>query len=157
MNLPHVTIYTDGACSGNPGPGGWGAYLIYLDANKKEVTKNLSGYEEYTTNNKMEITAAIQGLASLKTKCNVDIYTDSIYVKNGITIWIHNWIKNQWRKKHNVEVKNIDLWQKLHELAAKHNINWHWVKGHGNNRGNIIADELAVYARKQAEVIYANK
>ncbi|MDX1923741.1 MAG: ribonuclease HI [Rickettsiaceae bacterium] len=141
-----VIIYTDGACSGNPGPGGWGAIMRYKNTNKE-----ISGYELHTTNNQMELLAAIEALSILKRKCSVEIYTDSIYVKNGITVWIHGWIENNWRKKHSSEVKNKELWQKLHSLCQKHNIIWHWVKGHSNNPGNIAADALAVAARKKAE------
>ncbi len=141
-----VQIYTDGACSGNPGPGGWGAVLIY-----KNVEKEIYGYELDSTNNKMELRAAIEALSLLKRKCDVDLYTDSIYLKNGMTLWLENWVKNNWSKKHRGEVKNIELWQKLQELSEKHNIIWHWVKGHATNPGNIKADLLAVKGRKKAE------
>lgn len=141
-----VTIYTDGACSGNPGPGGWGAYLIY-----KNTEKDISGYELDTTNNKMEMIAAIEALSILKRKCDVDLYTDSVYLKDGMTKWMPGWIANNWRKKHSGEVKNVELWQKLNELSSKHNIIWHWVKGHSSNAGNNRADDLAVNARKKAE------
>jgi ribonuclease HI len=144
--LSRVIIYTDGACSGNPGPGGWAAILIYNDS-KKEI----SGYEIETTNNKMELTAAIEALNILKRSCDVDLYTDSVYLKNGMTDWLPKWISNNWRKKHSGEVKNIDLWQKLHDLSQKHNIMWHWVKAHANNELNNRADALAVIARKKAE------
>jgi ribonuclease HI len=144
--LARVQIYTDGACSGNPGPGGWGAYLIY-----ENVEKEISGYELDTTNNKMEMLAAVEALSILKRKCYVDLYTDSVYLKNGMTEWLPNWIANNWRKKHRGEVKNIDLWQKLHELSQNHNIIWHWVKGHAENTGNNRADALAVAARRKAE------
>ncbi len=146
MIIPNVTIYTDGACSGNPGPGGWGAQILC-----KSKEKRISGYELYTTNNAMELMAAIEALSILKTKCNIDLYTDSIYVQNGMTKWIYSWIENNWRKKHSSEVKNKELWQKLHSLSQKHNVIWHWVKGHSNNQGNIVADMLAVSARKEAE------
>lgn len=141
-----VQIYTDGACSGNPGPGGWGAYLIY-NSSEKEIF----GSVLETTNNKMELLAAIEALSILKRKCDVDLYTDSIYLKNGMTEWLKVWVQNNWRKKHSGEVKNIELWQKLQELAQKHNIVWHWVKGHSTNEGNIKADLLAVKGRKIAE------
>lgn len=143
-----VEIYTDGACSGNPGPGGWGAYLKYGD-----VTKDISGYELETTNNRMEMIAAIEALSILKRKCIVELYTDSVYLKNGMTIWLPEWIANGWRKKHRGEVKNLELWQKLHEISNYHNIMWYWVKGHSDNYGNQRADSLAVRARKQAEEI----
>lgn len=141
-----VQIYTDGACSGNPGPGGWGALLIY-GKHKKEI----SGYEKDTTNNRMELLAAIEALNSLKVKSNVELYTDSVYLKNGMNEWLPNWIANNWRKKHSGEVKNSDLWKMLNTLNEKHNIIWKWVKGHSTNEGNIIADRLAVEARKEAE------
>lgn len=146
MNLPEVVIYTDGACSGNPGPGGWGALILY-----KGREKRISGLDLYTTNNKMELMAAIEAISCLTKKCNVNLYTDSVYVKNGITQWIEGWIASNWRKKHSTEVKNKELWQKLHSLSQKHNIIWHWVKGHSNNQGNNIADMLAVEKRKEAE------
>jgi ribonuclease HI len=141
-----VKIYTDGACSGNPGPGGWGAHLIY-----KNTKKDISGYELDTTNNRMEMVAAIEALAILKQKCDIDLYTDSVYLKNGMTLWMPTWLSNNWRKKHSGEVKNIELWQKLNELSSNHNIIWHWVKGHSSNEGNNRADDLAVQARKKAE------
>jgi len=144
--MKRVQIYTDGACSGNPGPGGWGAYLIY-----NGTEKEIFGHDIDTTNNKMEMMAAIEALSILTRKCDVDLYTDSIYLKNGMTEWLPGWITNNWRKKHRGEVKNLDLWQKLHELSQKHNIIWHWVKGHSNNAGNIKADILAVRGRKKAE------
>jgi ribonuclease HI len=133
--MKEVTIYTDGACSGNPGKGGFGAYLIY-----KDVTKKIAGYEEFTTNNRMELKGAIEGLKCLQEKCNVTIYTDSMYLKNGITIWIHKWLQNDWNKG---KIKNVDLWMELYALVNFHNVEWHWVKGHDTNAGNIIADELA--------------
>lgn len=144
---PHqkVIIYTDGACSGNPGPGGWGVYMIYGKHEKK-----LHGSALDTTNNRMELTAAIEALKALKTRCDVDLYTDSVYVKDGITSWIDNWIKNNWRTSNKNLVKNVDLWQNLHNLTADHNVTWHWVKGHSTNIGNNIADELAVLGRDKA-------
>jgi len=146
MQKTRVQIYTDGACSGNPGPGGWGAYMVY-----GSTVKEIFGHELDTTNNKMEMKAAIEAISSLKRNCDIDLYTDSMYLKNGITEWLPNWIKNNWRKKHNSMVKNLELWQKLHELSQKHNIIWHWVKGHANNEGNNRADSLATKARKMAE------
>jgi len=133
-----VVIYTDGACKGNPGPGGWGALLQY-NGHERE----LSGGEAATTNNRMELTAVIQALASLKRRCSVAIYTDSQYVKNGIQSWIHIWKHNGWRTADKKTVKNVDLWQELDWLAAKHQVSWHWVRGHAGTPGNHRADELA--------------
>ena len=141
MSLKKTTIYTDGACSGNPGPGGWGAVLIY-NGHEKE----LSGGEKDTTNNRMELTATIESLNALKEKSEVDLYTDSTYVKDGITKWIHNWKKNGWKTAARKPVKNSDLWQKLDEAILNHDINWKWVKGHSGNEGNEKADKLAVNA-----------
>lgn len=148
MNIPEVTIYTDGACSGNPGPGGWGAYMLYKDSEKK-----IYGPEANTTNNRMEIMASIKALESLKKRCKVDIFTDSVYVQKGITIWIYNWLKDNWRGSDKKLVKNADLWQNLYDLVQKHDIKWHWIKGHANNNGNIIADELACLGRDEAKRI----
>jgi len=133
-----VVIYTDGACSGNPGKGGWGAILIYGE-NKKEI----SGYSKLTTNNKMELQAVIEALSLLKRKCNVEIWTDSSYVKNGITEWIHDWKKRNWKNSKKEAVKNQELWQKLDELNNFHNIKWNWIKGHAENELNERADKLA--------------
>ncbi len=135
---PEVTIYTDGACSGNPGPGGWGAVLISGD---KE--KDLNGGEADTTNNRMELMGAIEALKALKKPCKVDLYTDSTYVRKGIMEWIHSWKKNGWRTADKKPVKNADLWQMLEEEAKKHAITWHWVKGHSGHPLNERADELA--------------
>lgn len=145
-SLPSVEIYTDGACSGNPGPGGWGALLIFKD-NKKEIF----GHELDTTNNRMEIQAAISALQSLKKPCKIKLYTDSVYVQKGITEWIHNWKRNNWRKSDNKPVKNSDLWKNLQQEIEKHNIMWYWVKGHANNHGNIAADRLATKGRDIAK------
>lgn len=134
-----IIIYTDGACSGNPGPGGWGALLIY---GKHE--KELYGGDVDTTNNRMEIQAAIEGLSALKRSSHVEIYTDSTYVKKGITEWIHNWKKNNWRNANRKPVKNADLWQQLDEAASRHDVTWKWVKGHAGDPGNERADQLAV-------------
>ena len=133
-----VTIYTDGACRGNPGPGGWGVLLT-----KGSVTKELFGGEPHTTNNRMELTAVIKALSALKVPCEVDLYTDSQYVRHGITAWIHNWKKNGWKTADKKPVKNADLWQALEAAAARHKIDWHWVRGHADNPGNLRADELA--------------
>ena len=133
-----VVIYTDGACKGNPGPGGWGALLQY-DGTERE----LFGGEEHTTNNRMEMTAVIRALESLKRRCPVTIYTDSQYVKNGIETWIHGWKRNGWKTSDRKPVKNADLWRELDALAAQHAITWRWVKGHANTPGNERADALA--------------
>lgn len=133
-----VTIYTDGACKGNPGPGGWGAWL---SCNGKE--KELFGGEADTTNNRMELTAVIRALEALKRSCTVDLHTDSKYVQQGITAWIHGWKKNGWRTSDKKPVKNDDLWKALDELAHQHQIKWHWVKGHAGHAGNERADQLA--------------
>lgn len=135
---PHVTIYTDGACSGNPGPGGWGAILI-SGVHRKE----LNGGEALTTNNKMELQAAIEALAALKRPSKVDLHTDSTYVKNGIMQWIHGWKRNGWRTSDKKPVKNAELWQKLDALRTRHEVEWHWVKGHAGHPENERADELA--------------
>ena len=132
-------IYTDGACSGNPGPGGWGAVIIDGDNNQKKI----SGKEKETTNNRMELTAAIRALGVLKEKSKVIIYTDSKYVMNGITIWIDGWKKNNWKTSNKKEVKNIDLWKLIDKLNSFHAVEWKWVKGHSGNTGNEMADELA--------------
>ena len=136
-----VEIYTDGACSGNPGIGGWGAYLKY-----KDNVKQLSGSAENTTNNRMELVAAIEGLKILKKSSEVNLYTDSVYLKDGITKWIFNWQKNNWKNANKKDVKNKDLWIQLLEVVNKHDINWIWVKGHEGNEGNEIADNLATSA-----------
>jgi len=136
-----VTVYTDGACSGNPGPGGWGAILI-----SGPHRKELSGGEPETTNNRMELTAAIEALRALKGMPKVDLYTDSTYVKKGITEWIASWKANGWRRrsgKRLLPVKNEDLWRALDELAAAHDVTFHWVEGHAGHPENERADELA--------------
>lgn len=133
-----VIIYTDGACKGNPGPGGWGALLRY-----KNQQKELFGGEKHTTNNRMELKAAIEALSVLTRPCSVELYTDSQYVKNGILQWMDNWKKKGWKTSAKKPVKNQDLWQKLDEQVQKHSINWHWVKGHAGDEGNEKADELA--------------
>ena len=133
-----VEIYSDGACRGNPGPGGWGALLRY---NKRE--KELWGGEADTTNNRMELMAAIRALEALKRPSQVKLYTDSIYVMKGITTWIHDWKRKGWRTADKKPVKNEDLWRRLDELAARHEIEWHWVKGHAGHPENERADALA--------------
>jgi ribonuclease HI len=138
MSEDRVTIYTDGACSGNPGPGGWGAILQF---GGKE--KELMGGEAHTTNNRMELLAAISALEALKRPCAVALYTDSEYLRGGITGWINNWKKNGWRTKDKKPVKNIDLWQRLDAALGEHHIQWHWVKGHAGHAMNERADQLA--------------
>ena len=137
-------IYTDGACSGNPGPGGWGA--VILDQNDKQ--KNISGSEKNTTNNRMELLAAIMSLKKIKTNSEVIIFTDSTYVKNGITEWMKNWKKNGWKNSSKKPVKNKDLWEKLDKLCEANSVSWKWVKGHSTNEFNNLADELATKAIK---------
>ena len=133
-----VTIWSDGACSGNPGPGGWGAVLIW---NGRE--KALKGGAPETTNNRMELTAAIEALAALKAPAAIDFYIDSQYVRGGVMGWVASWKRNGWRTSDRKPVKNIDLWQQLDALAAQHQIRWHWVKGHAGTEGNERADRLA--------------
>lgn len=133
-----ITIWADGACSGNPGPGGWGVLLAWND-HKRE----LKGGAAETTNNRMELTAAIEALAVLKRPSTVDFYTDSQYLRGGITAWINNWKKNGWRTNDRKPVKNVDLWQKLDDLRTRHQVAWHWVRGHAGTEGNERADELA--------------
>lgn len=134
----HVEIYTDGACSGNPGPGGWGVILM-CGKHRKE----LNGGEHDTTNNRMELMAAIQALKALTRPCSVDLYTDSTYVRQGITDWIQGWKRNGWRNSQKKPVKNADLWQELDEIRNEHDVTWHWVKGHAGHPENERADELA--------------
>jgi ribonuclease HI len=136
--LPHVIVHTDGACSGNPGPGGWGAILKFGD-----VEKELSGGEANTTNNRMELLAAISALEALKRPAQVDIYTDSQYLRGGITGWIFGWKKNGWKTADRKPVKNVDLWQRLDAALGEHKVAWHWVKGHAGHDENERADELA--------------
>lgn len=138
MDQGIVDIFTDGACSGNPGPGGWGAILRY-----KETERELSGGESLTTNNRMELTAAIAGLEALKRPCTVRVHTDSAYVKDGVTRWIANWRRNGWKTADKKPVKNADLWQRLETAAARHDVSWHWVKGHAGHPENERADALA--------------
>ena len=133
-----VAIWTDGACSGNPGPGGWGAILTFGDAEKE-----LSGGEAQTTNNRMELTAAIMALEALTRPCAVDLHTDSQYVRGGVTSWMNGWKRNGWRTADKKPVKNEELWKRLDEAAARHDVQWHWVKGHAGDAMNERADELA--------------
>ncbi|GAA3554397.1 MULTISPECIES: ribonuclease HI [Marinobacter] len=134
----NVIIYTDGACKGNPGPGGWGVVLRYGDA-----MKTLHGGERNTTNNRMELMAAIKGLKALNRSCEVALYTDSQYVRKGITEWMKGWKKNGWKTAARKPVKNDDLWKALDEEVGRHQVEWHWVKGHAGIPDNELADELA--------------
>ena len=138
MGLKDVVIYTDGACKGNPGPGGWGAWL-----RSGEHEREIWGGETQTTNNRMELTAVIESLAALKAPSRVTLHLDSEYVRNGITSWIHNWKRRGWRTASNQAVKNVDLWQRLDALTQAHQIDWRWVRGHAGDEGNERADALA--------------
>lgn len=138
MTKKHIKIYTDGACSGNPGPGGWGAILVYGDSEKE-----LSGGEKNTTNNRMELMAAIAALEQLKTPCQVDLYSDSTYVLKGISEWLPAWKKRGWKTADKKPVKNVEYWQRLEKATETHSIKWHWVKGHNGHNMNERADELA--------------
>jgi len=141
-----VEMFTDGACLGNPGPGGWGAVLKY-----GQHERELHGGEPATTNNRMEIMAAIQGLESLKRRSEVHLYTDSQYVRRGITEWVANWKRNGWRTRDRKPVKNQDLWTRLDDLVHQHDVRWFWVKGHAGHPGNERADQLACLGAKEAE------
>ena len=136
--MKEVVAYTDGACRGNPGPGGWGVLLKY-----QGQVRELNGGELQTTNNRMELTAAIQALEVLKERCQVELYTDSVYVKDGITKWFVQWRARGWRTAAKKPIKNKDLWIQLNNLVEKHEIDWYWVKGHSGDSGNERADELA--------------
>lgn len=136
-----VHIFTDGACRGNPGPGGWGALLQYAGREKQ-----LYGAEAHTTNNRMELMAVIQALAELKRPCQVIVTTDSQYVQKGISEWLPKWKSNNWRNSAKKEVKNMDLWKNLEQEAGRHQVTWHWVRGHAGHPENTRADELANYA-----------
>jgi len=141
--MPELVAYTDGACSGNPGPGGWGALLIARDGDKVLKTRELSGGEADTTNNRMELLAAITALETLERDAAVTIITDSVYVKDGITKWIHGWKARGWKTAAKKPVKNEDLWRRLETATARHRITWEWVKGHAGLPENEKADELA--------------
>lgn len=136
--MKHIEVFTDGACKGNPGPGGWGALLRF---NGHE--KSLYGGEANTTNNRMELTAAIEALRAVKERCIIDLTTDSQYVRQGITEWISSWKARGWKTASKQPVKNVDLWQQLDALIHQHEVRWHWVKGHSGHRENEIADQLA--------------
>lgn len=138
VHLKKIEIFTDGACRGNPGPGGWGALIRYNQHEKK-----LNGAEAHTTNNRMELTAVISALNALKEDCSIALTTDSQYVKNGITLWLKDWKRREWKNSSKKPVKNIDLWQQLDKAIASHQVEWHWVKGHSGHPENEIADELA--------------
>ena len=141
-----VEIYTDGACSGNPGPGGWGA-VLYYGGHAKELCGGDAGP---TTNNRMELTAAIEALDALTRPSSVRVHTDSTYVRGGITSWLHGWKRNGWRTADKKPVKNADLWQRLDTAASRHRVEWHWVKGHAGDPGNERADQLANVGMSQA-------
>ena len=136
--MSSVVVYTDGACKGNPGPGGWGALITGADG-----TREIFGGEADTTNNRMELTAVIRALDSLPTGSDVELYTDSQYVKQGIETWIHGWKRNGWKTADRKPVKNAELWRTLEGAAARHRVRWHWVRGHDSNAGNERADALA--------------
>jgi ribonuclease HI len=143
MNEPQVEIFTDGACSGNPGPGGWGTILRLKGTEAGGHERELSGGDPATTNNRMELMAAIMGLESLKRPCAVRLFTDSVYVKDGVTKWIHGWKRNGWRTADKKPVKNMELWQRLDAARAPHQVEWRWVKGHSGHPENERADQLA--------------
>ena len=146
-SLKKVVIYTDGACRGNPGNGGWGAILNYQDQ-----TKEIKGFASNTTNNIMELTAVIKSIELLKEPCQITVFTDSKYVQNGISTWIHGWKKNGWKTSNKKSVKNKNLWLALDNQAAKHNISWEWVKGHSGHPLNERADELANQAIDEGKI-----
>jgi ribonuclease HI len=136
--MQQIEIFTDGACRGNPGPGGWGAILRY-----NKIEKHLNGAETLTTNNRMELTAVIKALGALKKSCTIKITTDSQYVQKGITEWLSQWKKRNWHTRDKKPVKNVDLWQRLDTITKQHKISWHWVKGHSGHPENELADQLA--------------
>lgn len=147
--MKKVMMFTDGACRGNPGPGGWGVLMRYQN---KE--KTLCGSETKTTNNRMELLAAIQGLATLKESCRVELYTDSQYVQKGISEWLPQWKKNKWKTANRKPVKNADLWEQLDQEASRHHMSWHWVKGHSGHVENELADKLA---NEAIDILLENK
>ncbi len=142
--MKHLQLITDGACIGNPGPGGWACILRY-----GETKRELFGSEPATTNNRMELTAAIEGLRAVRERCEIEVVTDSEYVKNGITKWIHGWQRNGWRTSSKKPVVNQDLWNELDELAASHHVRWTWTKGHADHDDNNRCDELATRAARE--------
>ncbi|MCR8724762.1 ribonuclease HI [Frigidibacter sp. ROC022] len=141
--MPDLFAYTDGACSGNPGPGGWGVLLLAREGDEIVKERELSGGEPLTTNNRMELMAAIAALESLSRESAITVVTDSAYVKNGVTQWIHGWKRNGWRTASRKEVKNADLWQRLDAARQRHDVTWAWIKGHAGHAENERADELA--------------
>lgn len=141
--MPDLFAYTDGACSGNPGPGGWGVLMLAREGGVVVKERTLNGGESMTTNNRMELLAAISALEALTRVSDLTIVTDSSYVKNGVTEWIHGWKRNGWKTAAKAPVKNVDLWQRLDEAQAKHNVTWRWIKGHAGHAENERADELA--------------
>ena len=149
-DLPKVTIYSDGGCSPNPGFGAWAALLMFKHENGEVAEKEIAGYDPQTTNNQMELTAAIQALEALNIACEVDFYTDSEYLKNGITTWLKSWIKNGWRTASKQPVKNQDLWERLHVATQRHMVHWHWTRGHAGNHYNERVDELVNKTRIKA-------
>ena len=152
--MKKVTIHTDGSCLGNPGPGGWAAILEYCPKGGTPFVKKISGGEAGTTNNRMELTAAIMALSALKEKCQIDLSTDSTYLKNGITKWIPGWIAKNWKLSDGKAVKNRDLWEKLAELTSYHDVTWHWEKGHHGLEKNEECDRMA---RSEAEKLKGKK
>ena len=141
--MPELFAYTDGACSGNPGPGGWGVLMIAREGETVVKTRELNGGEADTTNNRMELLAAISALEALKRDSEITVVTDSAYVKNGVSQWIHGWKRNGWKTADKKPVKNVDLWQRLDEVRARHRVTWEWIKGHAGHPENERADELA--------------
>ncbi|EBA04401.1 ribonuclease HI [Rhodobacterales bacterium HTCC2150] len=141
--MPDLFAYTDGACSGNPGPGGWGVLLIAKNADKVLREKELCGGEQETTNNRMELMAAISALENLSRPSTLTIITDSVYVKNGVTQWVHGWKRNGWKTASKKPVKNEELWKRIDEAQARHQVTWKWIKGHAGHEENERADELA--------------
>jgi ribonuclease HI len=141
--MADLFIYTDGACSGNPGPGGWGALMIARNGDTILKERELCGGDAHTTNNRMELLGAINALEALERPSNVTIFTDSTYVKNGVTSWIHGWKRNGWRTSNKKPVKNVELWQRIDDAQARHQVTWEWVKGHAGHPENERADELA--------------